>query len=1143
MIREEDQVFAKVVARHNLLPAEAIAEGLRSLEAQDAKSLKEIFLERGLLTRAQVEELERIASRTMQGGPIPGYEIVQRIGKGAMGAVYRARELAPPGRTVALKIVRHPRERERRIVRRLLQEARLASRLDHANLVKGYDVGVAGDYTYFAMELVEGPSLGAILKQHRFGPEEAVDIVRQIASALGHAHRHGIIHRDVKPGNILLTKDGTAKLTDLGLAKGPADLTLTRSGATLGTPQYISPEQARSPREADARSDIYSLGATLYHMVTGVPPYQGDTLASLISQVLFEPFVPPSKLNPGLTPSLCRLIEKMMAKDPDRRYPDVDALIRDIDAVRAGRTISALPEPDGAGAAPSEGARRGWLAPAIVGGLTFAAAVTILILLPRGGEGGAPDSAPPIEGPTDASRALAEIEERFPIASIPPDRLLDAIDRYRWIPIAYPDTAAAEEARSREEALERRLREIVRMTASEGEGAAKAVLLAGRPREAVEAYRGSFRDRFRDRLGRPPSDVIGETGRIVEEERDGREREIARAASEAIREEWIREIGAALPGEERDADFVEGRARLDAVEAGWEADRARLAPEDARRIEAALGEATGRLRGMWRAAVLRGLAEVEALAGQQRFATAAARLESMEKASAAWGWLGIEDRAGQVAAGLASARSAATAAFGDRVETFFDRFRRDVASRDFAEGAAEAAACLAALDPAAGENPELAPLRRRVEVLSRVPARIESLFDAVRESVERDRGKRVRLAFVEDRNEKVVLGVEGGAIEFRYAGAADGAVKTGRLHDLARDEVVERIAPRLDGDPVWLGLAWLLVAEAWREDPAAGAGDARLDEAVAAFERGEERLPPDSAEAVVFRNLVAESREEIALARSERASLASRELEAADGFFERGDWESALARYRAIAESPLRSALRASDRERASERIAQCERKIEMDAIRASFRGQVTVLDETRRRIRLVYEFDDPEELEDWEYNQRMWKVEDGALVQSEALGALLSEEIGIRHRAQFDVFSDLEAEIVLHTGADVPPFFLLFSFFGNHFGVLSKDDVRQMNLYRGEIGDYEKAFHLPGRRFAKPEGLDENGPRLMADRDYTFQFEIRDQAREFHFLLDGVPKYVRKGIDNPGKRGAFEIRTWYPHRFDRIVIEGRLKP
>ena len=149
----------------------------------------------------------------------------------------------------------------------------------------------------------------------------------------------GIVHRDVKPGNIILTRKDEPKLMDLGLAKGPVDLGLTQHGATVGTPQFISPEQAQDPRKADTRSDIYSLGATLYAMVTGRPPFQGTTLAEVLTKVLYEAPTPPRVLNKKVSPEVGYLIERMMLKDPALRYRTPSDVVHDIDEILAGRSI------------------------------------------------------------------------------------------------------------------------------------------------------------------------------------------------------------------------------------------------------------------------------------------------------------------------------------------------------------------------------------------------------------------------------------------------------------------------------------------------------------------------------------------------------------------------------------------------------------------------------------------------------------------------------------------------------------------------------------------------------------------------------------------------------------------------------------
>jgi serine/threonine-protein kinase len=262
--------------------------------------------------------------------PFSGYEILGRIGAGAMGTVFKARH-RKLNRIVALKVLKPALARNERFVDRLRREARIVASLDHPNIVKGYDLGEEGGYHYFVMEYVEGRSLRDLLAEWgAFPPEKVLDLAIQVAQALDHALARGVIHRDIKPGNILIDARGKVKLTDMGLAKGPADVTITRDGATVGTPQYISPEQARNPQQADVRSDLYSLGATLYHMATGTPPFRGETMAEVIHQVLHDQPRPPSELDPGVGEGLSLVLRKLLAKDPAARYQLPAELLADL---------------------------------------------------------------------------------------------------------------------------------------------------------------------------------------------------------------------------------------------------------------------------------------------------------------------------------------------------------------------------------------------------------------------------------------------------------------------------------------------------------------------------------------------------------------------------------------------------------------------------------------------------------------------------------------------------------------------------------------------------------------------------------------------------------------------------------------------
>jgi serine/threonine protein kinase len=253
-----------------------------------------------------------------------------------MGTVFRAKRKTD-GKIVALKVLRPSLSRNRRYVERLKREAEISIRLTHHALVKGIEFGEEQGYHFLAMEFVNAKSLKELLGNWgRFPIEQVLDVGKQCAEALQCIHDQGVVHRDIKPGNILIDDGGHVWLTDLGLAKGGEDPSLTRDGATIGTPQYMSPEQARDPASVDERSDLYSLGATLYHMATGQPPFQAETVGKLIHAVLHERIPPASVLNPGLDPGLDLVLRKLLMREPTQRYSNAEELLRDLELVTRG---------------------------------------------------------------------------------------------------------------------------------------------------------------------------------------------------------------------------------------------------------------------------------------------------------------------------------------------------------------------------------------------------------------------------------------------------------------------------------------------------------------------------------------------------------------------------------------------------------------------------------------------------------------------------------------------------------------------------------------------------------------------------------------------------------------------------------------
>ena len=271
---------------------------------------------------------------------IPGYEVLGEIGKGAMGVVYKARQISVD-RIVAVKVLRDSAAKDAEFITRFRREAKTAAKLSHTHIVNAIDAGEAEGRHYFVMEYVEGTTVEDGLKKGKVYDEAtAVRIALAIARALKHAQERGLVHRDIKPANIMMTKDGNIKLADLGLARMTADAEAmaAEAGLAAGTPYYISPEQARGQVDIDIRADIYSLGATLYHAVTGRPPYTGATPTEVMRKHVSKKaqLVPPDHINTRLSSGFGEVVETMMSKDRDARYRTPDDLILDLECLERG---------------------------------------------------------------------------------------------------------------------------------------------------------------------------------------------------------------------------------------------------------------------------------------------------------------------------------------------------------------------------------------------------------------------------------------------------------------------------------------------------------------------------------------------------------------------------------------------------------------------------------------------------------------------------------------------------------------------------------------------------------------------------------------------------------------------------------------
>jgi serine/threonine-protein kinase len=395
---EEERLVHALISRGLLTREEAQACPAAAASPPGVEGLLARLVHAGLLTTGQAKRARKDAA-ALVGQQIPGYQLLEKLGSGSNGVVYKAKQMSMD-RLVAVKILHPKYGANAALLTRLTREAHIAARLSHNNIVQAIDVGSAGPLHYFVMELVEGRTIqDELAKGKVYAEHEAVEIIVQIAQALSHASRRGLVHRDVKPANIVLTGEGIAKLADLGMARTEADdaeLRRKERGLTIGTPYYISPEQVRAEEDIDTRSDLYSLGATLYHMVTGRPPFEGAS-DEVFEKHLHETLTPPDHINEKLSGGLGEVVEVLMAKDRDERYQTPDDAVLDLECLLAGQgpklarqriqagTLAALTKGEEDEAAPvhSDGPPHGWIWIGVLGGVAGLSLLLNLILMLR----------------------------------------------------------------------------------------------------------------------------------------------------------------------------------------------------------------------------------------------------------------------------------------------------------------------------------------------------------------------------------------------------------------------------------------------------------------------------------------------------------------------------------------------------------------------------------------------------------------------------------------------------------------------------------------------------------------------------------------------------------------------------------------
>ena len=367
---QDDELLRFAVASGQL--SEEQAEGVRAALGEvealgGSSSAEQLLVNRELLTAAQVTRLHQAIASSKAATRVPrelgGFELLEKIGQGGMGSVFKARQ-KELDRVVALKVLSPRLSRNREFVERFLREARSAGKLNHPNIIAAIDVGEDQGFYYFAMEFVDGETLGAIVQREgRLPVARALAVAADVARALDHAHAKGLIHRDIKPDNVMITADGRVRVADFGLARavdaaddgGDAD-------RFMGTPCYVAPEQIRSEPDIDCRADLFSLGVTLFEMLTGERPFQGANPMAIAATILTAPLPSMRERRPEVSSAVARVVETLTAKDRGERYAApadaVAALEQAASAPRSQRPARLGARPRSRPAAKPSAARR-----------------------------------------------------------------------------------------------------------------------------------------------------------------------------------------------------------------------------------------------------------------------------------------------------------------------------------------------------------------------------------------------------------------------------------------------------------------------------------------------------------------------------------------------------------------------------------------------------------------------------------------------------------------------------------------------------------------------------------------------------------------------------------------------------------------
>jgi len=364
MAREEDLELARALLEAGILQPEKIDQALKFVDQREVlgirKSLREVLIELGFVTEKQLEDLENAGAgapsdqdqveERPQRSPgvsepaaadsniVGGFRLVRPVGQGALGTVWEAEQLSL-GKRVAVKILRPDLAQDKQLVERFVREAQAAAKLVHPNIVQAIDAGEDNGTYFFAMEFVEGRNLKDILARHgKLSEAMVLNVARAVAEGLAAAASQGFVHGDIKPANLMLTPDGQLKIADFGLARP-----FSQSRPIGGTPHYMAPEAVTGEGPVDIRSDLYSLGATMFHLLTGRPPFEGQSVKDILKAHLVQPVPDPRSSRPDISVRTAQIVKKLLAKDPSKRPQSPQVLLDMLARVSSKGTPSKEP--------------------------------------------------------------------------------------------------------------------------------------------------------------------------------------------------------------------------------------------------------------------------------------------------------------------------------------------------------------------------------------------------------------------------------------------------------------------------------------------------------------------------------------------------------------------------------------------------------------------------------------------------------------------------------------------------------------------------------------------------------------------------------------------------------------------------------